>query len=367
VLRGCREIAEIVLVVAPEDVERARTVLLRSGGSQSERVVAGGAKRQQSVRAALAEVSPGCDLVLIHDAARPFLTPDLVQRCLQAAADHGAVVAALPATDTVKEVGPERTVTGTLDRSRLWLVQTPQAFRRELVVEAHEAAASAGFEGTDDASLVEWLGHRVQVVPGDRGNIKITYPEDVSRIEQMMDLGTQGRPRQTTTRTGIGYDAHRFAEDRPLVLAGVRFRDSCGLLGHSDADVVCHAICDALLGAIGAGDIGRHFPDTDPEYEGMSSIALLGRVSNIVRESGWEVENIDAVVIAEEPRVAPHIAEMRQSLASAMGSETSRISVKGKTTEGMGFTGRGEGIAAQAIATVRRSREHPPRGAQTKE
>ncbi len=354
VMRGCPEIAEIVLVVAPEDVERARKELLRSGGQQSERVAAGGAKRQQSVRAALAEISSGCDLVVIHDAARPFVKPDLIRRCLEAAALHGAAVAAVPATDTVKRVGPDLEVTGTLDRSRLWLVQTPQAFRRELLVEAHEAAAAAGVECTDDASVVERLGHRVQVVPGDRDNVKITWPEDVSRSEQMMASGQQGIGQQVTTRTGIGYDAHRFTEDRPLVLAGVRFRDSKGLLGHSDADVVCHAICDALLGAIGAGDMGQHFPDSDPSYERISSVSLLARVSNMVRESGWDIENADAVVIAEEPRIAPRIADMRRSLADAMGTEVARVSLKGKTTEGMGFTGRGEGIATQAIAVLRR-------------
>lgn len=355
VMRGCPEIAEIVLVVAPEDVERARKELVRSGGPQTERVAAGGARRQQSVRAALAEVSSGCDLVVVHDAARPFAKPDLIRRCLEAAALHGAAVAAVPATDTVKQVGPDLEVAATLDRCRLWLVQTPQAFRRELLVEAHEAAAAAGVECTDDASLVERLGHRVQVVPGDRDNIKITWPEDVCRSEQMMASGQQGIHQEITTRTGIGYDAHRFTEDRPLVLAGVRFRDSKGLLGHSDADVVCHAICDALLGAIGAGDIGQHFPDSDPSYERISSVSLLERVSNMVRESGWDIENVDAVVIAEEPRIAPRIADMRRCLADAMGTEAARVSLKGKTTEGMGFTGRGEGIATQAIAVLRRS------------
>jgi len=309
VFRACREVGQILLVVAPEDVERARAELLRPGGPQSERVVAGGEERQQSVAAALGEIGPGCDLVVVHDGARPFVKPELIDRCIEAAAEHGAAIAAIPATDTVKEAGADRRVTATFDRSRIWLVQTPQAFRRELLARAHEAASRAGLRGTDDASLVENLGHTVHLVMG--------------------------------------------AEDRPLVLAGVRLREERGLLGHSDADVVCHAICDALLGAIGEGDIGRHFPDSDPKYAGISSLLLLRRVSDMMRAQGWEIENVDAVVIAEAPPIAPHLPDMRRALAQAMGTEPTRVNVKGKTTEGMGFTGRREGIASQAIAVLR--------------
>jgi 2-C-methyl-D-erythritol 4-phosphate cytidylyltransferase/2-C-methyl-D-erythritol 2,4-cyclodiphosphate synthase len=350
--RGCPGIAEIILVVAPEDVERARQ-LLRAGAGQTERVVAGGALRQESVAAALAEVRPGIDLVAIHDAARPFVKRDLIQRCLEQAARCGAAVAAAQATDTVKQADPDGTVTSTLDRSRIWLVQTPQVFRRALLEEAHRSAAAAGVTGTDDAALVERLGHPVHLVEGDVDNIKITFPEDVVRSEQALARGRSMLSARETMRCGIGYDAHRFAEDRPLVLAGIRLREERGLLGHSDADVVCHAACDALLGAIAAGDIGRHFPDSDPAYRGASSLSLLQRVAAVVRSAGWQLENMDIVVIAEEPRIAPHIEEMRRVLAEAIGSEAARISLKGKTTEGMGFTGRGEGIAAQAIATVR--------------
>jgi 2-C-methyl-D-erythritol 2,4-cyclodiphosphate synthase len=253
----------------------------------------------------------------------------------------------------VKEADAEGTVTATLDRSRLWLVQTPQVFRRVLIEEAHRSAAHAGVVGTDDAALVERLGHSVHLVEGDLDNIKVTFPEDVVRSEQVLALRRGNLSAGATMRSGIGYDAHRFAEDRPLVLAGIRLRDGHGLLGHSDADVVCHAACDALLGAIAAGDIGQLFPDSDPAYRGVSSLSLLQRVAEIVRRAGWQLENMDIVVIAEEPRLAPHIEEMRRVLAEAVGTEPARISLKGKTTEGMGFTGRGEGIAAQAIATLR--------------
>ncbi|NIR01457.1 MAG: 2-C-methyl-D-erythritol 4-phosphate cytidylyltransferase [Gemmatimonadales bacterium] len=364
--QACPGVGDIVLVVAPEDVERARRQLLPPGRRQSQRVVAGGENRQQSVAAALAEIGPACDLIVVHDGARPFVKPDLIQRCIDAAAEHGAAVAALPATETVKEAGADRVVEATLDRSRVWLVQTPQAFRRELLARAHEEAAQAGICGTDDAYLVERLDHKVHLVLGDPENIKITWPADVRRSEQLMQRNREGTGGRDTTRAGIGYDAHRFAEDRPLVLAGVRLREERGLLGHSDADVVCHAVCDALLGAIGAGDIGRHFPDSDPEYAGVSSLSLLRRVSGLVRTQGWEIGNVDAVVIAEEPRIAPHLAEMRRALAEAMGTDAARVNLKGKTTEGLGFTGRSEGIASQAVAVLR-PRDNSRAGASSEE
>lgn len=338
--------------MAAEDVERARRELLRADGEQSERVVAGGATRQASVAAALAELSPDVELVAVHDGARPFVSEELISRCLEAAAARGAAVAAVPATDTVKSVDPDGVVVDTLDRGRLWFVQTPQVFRRKLLLSAYESAAQAGVEATDDAALVERLGHEVVVVAGKPDNIKITWPSDVRRSEQMLEDGEQGEA-VFSARAGIGYDAHRFTEDRPLVLAGVRLREDRGLLGHSDADVVCHALCDALLGAIGAGDIGEHFPDSDPAYAGISSLSLLTRVGRLVREAGWEIENVDSVVIAQEPRIAPHVAEMRAALAGALEVDAARVSVKGKTTEGMGFTGRGEGVASQAVALLR--------------
>ncbi len=350
--RNCTGIAEIILVVAPEDVERART-LLCDGGAKSERVVAGGALRQESVAAGLAEVRPGIDLVAVHDAARPFASIALVQRCLEQAALHGAAVAAAPVTDTVKDADPDGTVRATLERSRIWLAQTPQVFKRVLLEEAYRSAAAVGVMATDDAALVERLGHRIQLVQGDPGNIKITFPEDVARCEQGLRLKRSKSVGRPVMRCGIGYDAHRFIEDRPLVLAGLRLRDTRGLLGHSDADVVCHAACDAMLGAIAAGDIGQHFPDSDPAYRQVSSLSLLTRTTAIVRDAGWQLENMDIVVIAEEPKLAPHIEEMRRVLAEAVGTDAARISLKGKTTEGMGFTGRGEGIAAQAIALLR--------------
>lgn len=346
----------MVLVVAPSEVERARRLLLRSDARRAEKVVAGGAERRASVRAGLAEVNPASDLVLVHDGARPFVTPEVVQRTLEAAAQCGAAIAALPATDTLKQVAADGRVSATLDRAQVWLVQTPQAFRRDLLLRAHENV-SPELRITDDAGLVEQLGHPVQVVLGDADNFKITTPQDLARAERL--LSPRQEEGRVETRTGIGYDAHRLVPGRPLVLAGVTFPEARGLLGHSDADVVCHAICDALLGAAAQGDLGRHFPDTDPRYAGASSLALLAQTAALVRAEGWEIGSVDAVVIAEQPRLAPRISEMRQALAEAMHLEPERVSVKGKTTEGLGFTGRGEGIAAHAITTLHRILDSP--------
>ncbi|MGD0112789.1 MAG: 2-C-methyl-D-erythritol 4-phosphate cytidylyltransferase [Armatimonadota bacterium] len=382
-IRAAGGIEEIVLVVAPADVERARRCFLSADSGEgcdavTLKVTAGGEQRQESIRAGLTEVNPECDLVLVHDAARPLVRPALIRQCIEAAGRHGAVIAAVPATDTVKEVGAEGAVAATLDRSRVWLVQTPQVFRYGWLMEAHEKAADSGFAGTDDAALVEHLGHRVHVVLGDIDNIKVTWNEDLRRAERyllyegrsgvnedMLQSGDiragearlsqrqQTREREAAYRSGIGYDAHPFGTGRPLVLGGVVFARETGLDGHSDADVVCHAICDALLGAAAAGDIGGRFPDTDPQYAGISSLALLSRSAQIVRSAGWNIENVDAVVIAEAPKIAPRVAEMRRALAGAMGVTAEQVSVKGKTTEGMGFAGRREGIASEAIVLLK--------------
>lgn len=345
----------MVLVVAPSDVERARRTLLRPDENRSEKVAAGGAERWASVRAGLAEVSPAAKLVLVHDGARPFVTREVVERTLAAAAAHGAAIAALPSTDTLKEVAADRSVTATLDRSRIWQVQTPQAFRRELLVRAHEAVAP-GTTATDEAALVERLGHPVKVVLGDANNRKITRPEDLVWAEGVLAQRSGGTDPEMEFRSGVGYDAHPLVAGRPLILAGVLFPGEPGLLGHSDADVVCHAICDALLGAAAAGDIGRHFPDSDPQFAGANSLSLLARVAELVRAEGWEIGNVDTVVVAERPRLADRVAEMRGALAEAMSIGITRVSVKGKTTEGMGFTGRREGMVAHAIGTLHRRR-----------
>lgn len=346
-LAECEWVDELVAVVPAGEEERATAEL--AGLARAARVVAGGAQRADSVRNGLA-VLDGCAVVLIHDAARPFAPPDLVRRVAEAAARDGAALAAQPATDTVKrgsgssDAGAAPRVTATLDRREVWLAQTPQGFRRELLLRAYAAAGAGASAATDESALVELLGARVTLVPGGPGNFKITSPEDVERARALTEL---------PFATGVGYDTHRFAPGRKLVLGGVEHEGE-GLLGHSDADVCAHAIGDAILGAAGLGDIGRHFPDTDPRWKGVSSLLLLREITARAAERGWRVGNADVTLAAKRPKIAPRAEEMRARLAEALGVAPSQVNVKATTGEGMGFVGRGEGIAAHAVVLLAR-------------
>ncbi len=317
-----------------------------SGTAKPLRVVAGGVRRQDSVAAAFRAAHDRSDVIVVHDAARPFASADLITRTIAAAAESGAALAALGARDTVKQADGS-IVRATLDRRTIYLAQTPQAFRRDVL---RDALAIAG-DATDEASLAEQAGHPVRIVEGETTNIKITTPEDLLMAEA---IGRGNKPARTG-RAGIGYDLHRLVEGRPLILGGVTIPFERGLAGHSDADAVCHAVTDAVLGAAGAGDIGRHFPDTDPRWKGASSIDLLRRAVAVVRELGLAVGNVDVTVILERPKLAPHVDAMRANLADALGVTADRVSVKGKTNEGVGELGRGEAIAVHAIALVRSS------------
>jgi 2-C-methyl-D-erythritol 4-phosphate cytidylyltransferase/2-C-methyl-D-erythritol 2,4-cyclodiphosphate synthase len=350
-LRRSPLLDEIVILLPPAEAEAGRRLLSQSPSRKTEKLVLGGAHRQDSVAAGLREVAPDCDLVLVHDAARPFLTEELIAAALEAAAREGACAVGLPASDTIKLSDPEGTVSRTLDRSLLWTIQTPQAFRLRLLLEAHQQAERDGFRTTDDASLVERLGHRVRLVPGSPGNIKITTPYDLWVAERM--LAGSSLPAGGGLRFGFGYDVHRLVEGRPLLLGGVRFDFPRGLAGHSDADVLCHAIADALLGAAAAGDIGHLFPDSDPQYAGISSLVLLERVAGEVRARGYEIANIDSVVAAQAPRIAGRVEEIASVLGQALQVDPSRLSVKATTTDGLGFIGASEGIASYAVCSLR--------------
>jgi 2-C-methyl-D-erythritol 4-phosphate cytidylyltransferase/2-C-methyl-D-erythritol 2,4-cyclodiphosphate synthase len=282
--------------------------------------------------------------VVIHDAARPFASSGLVARTIAAAAESGAALAALGARDTVKQVAGD-VVRATLDRQTIYLAQTPQAFRREVL---RDALAVTG-DATDEAALAERAGHTVRIVEGEASNIKVTTSEDLIIAEA---IGRGGKPARTG-RAGMGYDLHRFVEGRPFILGGVTIPFERGLAGHSDADAVCHAVTDAILGAAGAGDIGRHFSDTDPRWKGASSIDLLRRAVEVVHAEGLDVGNVDATVIVERPKLAPYIDQMRANLAAVLGVSIDRVSIKGKTNEGLGELGRGEALAVHAIALVR--------------
>jgi 2-C-methyl-D-erythritol 4-phosphate cytidylyltransferase/2-C-methyl-D-erythritol 2,4-cyclodiphosphate synthase len=317
------------------------------------RLVAGGERRQDSVANAFRAAAMASDVIVIHDAARPFASADLIARTIAAAAESGAAVAAVPARDTVKRVGPgrvrsdaeaERFVRETLDRSSIYLAQTPQAFRRDVLRDA----LALGGDATDEGALAEQAGHAVRIVEGETTNIKITTPDDLRIAE-----GIAAMKPARTGRAGIGYDVHRLVEGRALILGGVTIPFDRGLIGHSDADAVCHAITEAILGAAAAGDIGSHFPDADPRWKNASSLDLLRRATAIVREQGLEVGNIDVSVIAERPKLLPHLPAMRANVAAAVGLPPDRVSIKGKTNDGLGEIGRGEAIAAHAIALLR--------------
>lgn len=351
------------MVAAPaEALPRFRAAL--SGHPREEAVLwaAGGADRQESVRRALSLVPGEVPLVVVHDAARPFLPDEVLARTIAAACAHGAAAAALPPADTVVRTLPGGAFGGACDREELRLVQTPQAFSAKLLRAAHTWARRSAARFTDDLTLVAaYLEARRRtagegaageatpsLVPGDPRLRKVTTPEDLAwaRAELL--------PPASDVRVGFGVDFHRFAAGRRLVLGGVEIPHEKGLLGHSDADVLAHAVADALLGAAAMGDIGRHFPPDDPRYEGAASLALLAEVAALLRAAGWAPENVDATVVAESPRLAPHVAEMRERLAAAIGVAVDRVSVKATTPEGLGALGRGEGVAAQAVALVAR-------------
>jgi 2-C-methyl-D-erythritol 4-phosphate cytidylyltransferase/2-C-methyl-D-erythritol 2,4-cyclodiphosphate synthase len=336
------DVDEVIVALPEELVQDPPAYLLNA--SKPLRVVAGGARRQDSVAAAFRLVSERADVVVIHDAARPFASSGLVARTIAAAAESGAALAALGARDTVKQVAGD-VVRATLDRQTIYLAQTPQAFRREVL---RDALAVTG-DATDEAALAERAGHTVRIVEGEASNIKVTTSEDLIIAEA---IGRGGKPARTG-RAGMGYDLHRFVEGRPFILGGVTIPFERGLAGHSDADAVCHAVTDAILGAAGAGDIGRHFSDTDPRWKGASSIDLLRRAVDVVHAEGLDVGNVDATVIVEQPKLAPYIDQMRANLAAVLGVSIDRVSIKGKTNEGLGELGRGEALAVHAIALVR--------------
>ena len=315
------------------------------------RAVDGGDRRQDSVARGFDAVDPRADVILIHDAARPFVTAALIDGTIAAAAAHGAAIVALQSRDTVKRVHGG-VIVDTIPREAVYLAQTPQGFRREVLAAAVKLGRD-GIEATDEAALAERAGYQVHVVDGDPGNVKITTQEDLDAARERMDR--RRAPAGSTARVGTGYDLHVLVDGRPLIVAGVTLAPDRGALGHSDADVACHAATDALLGAAALGDIGGHFPDTDARWKNADSIALLGETARLVRAAGFEPVNLDVTIVLERPRIKDAVDRMRARLAGALGIDVARVSVKGKTNEGVDAVGRGEAIAAHAIALVRSS------------
>ena len=343
----CPQIGEIVLVAGKN---RAFVEQQAVGCTKPVQIVAGGATRAESAKNGV--LAAHGELVAVHDAARPFVSPAVIAAVLEAAARCGAAAPAVPVKDTIKQAvpGDGKTVPeaclvhSTPDRSTLYAVQTPQCFdRTQYLAALQELDAEKARLVTDDCNLFELTGRSVQLTQGDYANLKITTREDLPRPVQK---------EETRMRIGHGYDVHRLVEGRKLILGGVEIPFEKGLLGHSDADVLAHAVMDAVLGAAALGDIGQHFPDNDPAYAGADSLELARHVARILSEHGYRVENIDATILCQRPKLAPHIPAMRANLAAAFGLPVDAVSVKATTEEHLGFTGEGLGIAAHAVALI---------------
>lgn len=345
----CPDVTEIILVAGKN---RAFVEQQAADCTKPVRIVPGGATRAESAKNGV--LAAAGELVAVHDAARPFVSQTVIAAALTAAARCGAAAPAVPVKDTIKQAacGDGKTVPdacpvqATPDRSTLYAVQTPQCFDRAAYLAAlEELDEEKARLVTDDCSLFELTGRTVQLTQGDYANLKITTREDLPRPEQK---------EEHKMRIGHGYDVHRLVEDRKLILGGVDVPFEKGLLGHSDADVLTHAVMDAVLGAAALGDIGQHFPDNDPAYAGADSLKLAGHVAQILKEHGCRIENIDATLLCQRPKLAPYIPAMRANLAAAFGLPVDAVSVKATTEEHLGFTGEGLGIAAHAVALIER-------------
>jgi 2-C-methyl-D-erythritol 4-phosphate cytidylyltransferase/2-C-methyl-D-erythritol 2,4-cyclodiphosphate synthase len=344
---GHSRVGAVQPVIHPDDQEAFAAAT--AGLKNLSAPVPGGVTRQASVRAGLEALQAAApDLVLIHDAARPFLSGDLISRAIAAAEQYGAAVPAVAITDTVKKIDEQDMVSETLDRGRLRTVQTPQAFSFGLIVDLHRRAAAAGREDfTDDAALAEWGGQRVRVFAGEVTNVKLTTQDDFARAEARRMAAL------SDVRTGNGFDVHAFGDGDHVMLAGIRIPNERGVTGHSDADVALHALVDAILGALAEGDIGVHFPPSDPQWRGASSDRFLAFACERVRARSGVIAHLDVTIVCETPRVGPHRDAMRARIAEIADVPIGRVAIKATTSENMGFTGRGEGIVAMATATVR--------------
>lgn len=330
----------IVLVISKTDEEAYQALCAEEGANPLVKYIAfGGDTRRRSVHNGLLKLPEDCEIVAVHDAARPFVSAEVVRATIDSARECGSGVISTPVVDTIKEIG-EDNIVRTLNRAALRAVQTPQTFNYQKLMAAHERAEAELYEATDDAALFEYYYGSVQLVtaPGGEENIKLTTRSDFERF---------ARP---AMRVGSGYDAHRLVEGRKLILCGVDVPHTRGLDGHSDADVAVHALMDALLGALGAGDIGKHFPDSDPQYKGISSMLLLEHVMKTVREKGFVVANADVTIVAQKPKLAAYIPQMKENLIAALGTDA--VNVKATTTERMGFEGEEIGISSQAVALL---------------
>ena len=342
-------VGPIAVAIHPEDEE----IFRESVAELAERVliVQGGSSRQASVLCALrALANHDPEFVMIHDGVRPFIEEELIDRLMDAMDGEAGALPALPVADTLKRAGEDGIIIGTEPRSGLFAAQTPQSFPFNAIWQAHERAAQTDPHGfTDDAALAEWAGMHVRIVEGNASNIKLTWAKEIEMADRLLDATNQNCP---DIRTGNGFDVHGFTEGDHVTLCGVRIPHDRRLSGHSDADVGLHALTDALLATCGAGDIGTHFPPTDPQWEGAASEIFLRHAVELIGKKDGRILNVDVTIIAEAPRIGPHRAEMIKAMQSTLDIEPDRISVKATTNERLGFVGRREGIAASATATV---------------
>lgn len=355
-IASLEEVRQIIIALPKEHLPAAAEILNRRVFKADVRCVRGGPNRQESVRRGVNHVRPGIDVIMVHDAVRPLCDEAMMGRVLEAAWAKGAAIPGLPATETIQRVSQRGRVLASPPRQELFAIQTPQAFHADILRTALSRAHKQGFLGTDESSVVRWAGHPVMVVEGSPDNIKITRPLDLNIARLLLSKRSQEKSEiemdETRFRIGQGIDYHRLAEGRKLVIGGVEIPFERGLEGHSDADVLAHAICDALLGAAALGDIGRHFPDTDRANRNRSSLEFLRIVRTKVEAAGWKIQNVDATLLAQRPKLMPHSEAMIKNIAESLGLETAAVSIKATTTEGMNAEGRGEGISAQAIALL---------------
>lgn len=353
---GIPEVLEILIVTSEARRAEYAALLRKLGDSRVKVLGCGGDTRQQSVFAGIAHVSPAAEFVAVHDGARPLVPEEVIREVFAAAKEYGAAIPALPVKDTIK-VADSGFIAHTPDRSTLYQAQTPQVFRLAEYQAAMEQALREGLDFTDDAQLFERTGRKVRLTAGSEENLKVTTPADIPAAEAILagragEIANKFAKEAFGMRIGQGYDVHRLTENRKLIIGGVEIAYEKGLLGHSDADVLLHAVMDAILGALGLGDIGRHFPDTDPAYKGADSRVLLRHVAALAAREGYAVGNLDATIIAQAPKMKPHIPAIRENLAADLGIAPEQVNVKATTEEGLGFTGSGEGISASAVCLM---------------
>ena len=341
-------ISEIIIATRSEDIDLISNLCKDFGVGKLSNVVAGGDTRMESVQNAISAIDENSKYIAIHDGARPLVTSEDIERVIADAKKHNAAALGVPVKDTIKQVDKKGFIEDTPPRQSLFIAQTPQVFKLSLYLDAINYATK---DITDDCQLVENMGETVFITRGNYSNIKLTTPEDF-KIGEALGGGTSNRGSLPTMRIGNGYDVHRLVNGRELILGGVNIPYEKGLLGHSDADVLCHAISDSLLGAASLGDIGKHFPDDDKKYKDANSIDLLEKVVDLVEYEGYSISNIDATISAQAPKLAPYIEQMRRNIADACDIDIADVSIKATTQEELGFVGRGEGISAFAVCLL---------------